>query len=458
MKTNRQQIIRPGTLMMLVVIVLFGCSQPTVAQWTSGSPNINNTNSGNVGVGTTTPNLKLEVKGAPGLPSASGVTPVGITRFSQSGGTGVIDFGFGGASGAGWIQSTSSTNLGVSFDLFLNPNGGKVGIATISPGARLDLGANPVTNQFYVYNNGPAATYGMGATVANGLEVYTSTGLNKMAFGTYNQTTFTPQMVLNNGNVGIGTPSPGFRLDVVGEIRSSLGFRFADGTALTTAPLNFRSIANAAGVTQFSAGSNNDSLLFAGSGGTNVTFDPTAKKITIDATGTTGSASNISSGQFGQNTGGGAYTFPGDVTVNGVIHAKYQDLAEWVPAAHAMSAGTVVVLDQSKANQVTASTTSYDSRVAGVISEMPGLALGESGEGRVLVATTGRVRVKVDATHGPIAIGDLLVTSDVQGVAMKSEPIKVGGAAIHRPGTLIGKALEPLAKGTGEILVLLSLQ
>ena len=36
--------------------------------------------------------------------------------------------------------------------------------------------------------------------------------------------------------------------------------------------------------------------------------------------------------------------------------------------------------------------------------------------------------------------------------------IDVGGARIHRPGTLLGKALEPLAKGTGEILVLLSLQ
>jgi hypothetical protein len=29
---------------------------------------------------------------------------------------------------------------------------------------------------------------------------------------------------------------------------------------------------------------------------------------------------------------------------------------------------------------------------------------------------------------------------------------------MHRPGTLIGKALEPLSEGEGEILVLLSLQ
>ena len=34
----------------------------------------------------------------------------------------------------------------------------------------------------------------------------------------------------------------------------------------------------------------------------------------------------------------------------------------------------------------------------------------------------------------------------------------VGGARFHRPGTLIGKALEPLRSGSGKILVLLSLQ
>jgi len=133
-------------------------------------------------------------------------------------------------------------------------------------------------------------------------------------------------------------------------------------------------------------------------------------------------------------------------------------VAEVVDASQELPAGAVVVLDSSKSNQVIASTQSYDSRVAGVISLRPGLTLGERGEGRVLVATTGRVRVKVEATNAPIEIGDLLVTSNRAGFAMKSLPLKVGGVHMHRPGTLIGKALEPLARGTGEILVLLSLQ
>jgi hypothetical protein len=149
----------------------------------------------------------------------------------------------------------------------------------------------------------------------------------------------------------------------------------------------------------------------------------------------------------------------GNITASGTINAKYQDVAEWVDSPQELAAGTVVVLDLARSNQVIASKRRYDSHVAGVISLKPGVALGEGGEGRVLVATTGRVKVKVDATNGPINIGDLLVTSDKQGVAMKSVPVKVGGGMrIHQPGTLIGKALEPLQKGTGEILVLLSLQ
>jgi hypothetical protein len=41
---------------------------------------------------------------------------------------------------------------------------------------------------------------------------------------------------------------------------------------------------------------------------------------------------------------------------------------------------------------------------------------------------------------------------------MRSRPVKIGDASVHRPGTVVGKALEALPKGKGEILVLLTLQ
>jgi Peptidase_G2, IMC autoproteolytic cleavage domain len=141
----------------------------------------------------------------------------------------------------------------------------------------------------------------------------------------------------------------------------------------------------------------------------------------------------------------------------GTIYAKYQDVAEWVPAREALQPGTVVVVDGARTNGVVASGSAYDTRVAGVVSDSPGVVLGEAGEGKTKVATTGRVKVRVTAVE-PIHVGDLLVTSAVGGVAMKSIPLSLGGVPIHRPGTLIGKALEPLSEGEGEILVLLSLQ
>ena len=150
-------------------------------------------------------------------------------------------------------------------------------------------------------------------------------------------------------------------------------------------------------------------------------------------------------------------TVNGSIDVKGNITAKNQDVAEWVSSIGEPEPGTVVVLAQV-VNTVEASSSPYDTRIAGVVSSQPGVILGEPGDTKVMVATTGRVRVRVDATAVPIQIGDLLVTSDKPGLAMKSLPVDLGGMHFHRPGTLVGKALEPLAEGTGEILVLLSLQ
>ncbi|MEA2339206.1 MAG: hypothetical protein QOE82_3213, partial [Thermoanaerobaculia bacterium] len=153
----------------------------------------------------------------------------------------------------------------------------------------------------------------------------------------------------------------------------------------------------------------------------------------------------------------GAITATGTISGSNVI-ATYQDVAEWVPASEAMTAGTVVVVNPDSDNGVIPSSHAYDSGVAGVVSAQPGVILGVAGESKEKIATSGRVKVRVDATRAPIRRGDLLVTSDERGMAMKSEPIEVGGRRFHQPGTVIGKALEPLASGRGEILVLLSLQ
>jgi len=172
----------------------------------------------------------------------------------------------------------------------------------------------------------------------------------------------------------------------------------------------------------------------------------------------TNSANRVEIGANGGVSITGNVSVAGTLSATQVIGATYQDVAEWVETGEKLAAGTVVVVTRDHANQVIASTRPYDTRVAGVVSDKPGVILGVAGDSKAMVATTGRVRVHVDATASPIEIGDLLVSSTKPGSAMKSIPVDVSGIEMHRPGTLIGKALEALPSGQGDILVLLSLQ
>ncbi|MDQ3024730.1 MAG: hypothetical protein M3R04_10200 [bacterium] len=309
------------------------------------------------------------------------------------------------------------------------------------------------------------------------------------------------------GNVGIGTASPAHSLDVVGTINAS-GFLIngapfgGGGSQWMTSGTNLFFNTGNVGIGTGSTGPNEALSVYKAMGGwqarlangsgaggaevylshgggygmhirgwnaadavytlelhnitaqTNVFYNSGRAALGLVGNVSIGTAAPSSAKLHVQGNG----TVSGNWTVDGNIAAKYQDVAEWVPSRQLLSAATVVVLDPSHTNHVLASATPYDLRVAGVVSAQPGISLGERGEGKLLIATTGRVRIKVDATRAPIMIGDLLVTSGIEGFAMRSDPLDFHGVRLHRPGTIIGKALEPLAKGTGEILVLLSLQ
>jgi hypothetical protein len=337
------------------------------------------------------------------------------------------------------VESASGVGLalkiGNSAALFVNTSG-NVGIGTTNPTTKLSLGdtvsaVNNAGSKIAVYDNG-STFYGIG------LGYYSSKygiGLHAANGGF----TASPQLFVNeDGNVGIGTTTPtiyggGLEVSRAGQAAVRVSDTAASGKGVEIG-------ADAVGgfIQTVSAGA--DLRFFTGNAATQVMYLTSGGYVGIGKNPTV------------------ALDVVGSINLTGTINAKYQDVAEWVPSSEQFSAGTVVVLDSTQPNQVTSSTVRYDTRVAGVVSEQPGIALGEKSDGKVLVATTGRVKVKVDASKGAIHIGDLLVTSDIPGVAMKSEAVNLGGVQFHRPGTLIGKALEPLEKGKGEILVLLSLQ
>jgi hypothetical protein len=397
------------------------------AQWTTNGNNINNTNSGNVGVGTASPNRKLDVAPAAG----DGVSIRGTGTDTNTSDVSITNRGISVSTAGFTSPNTFLANFG-------NPSGQSAGD---SAGVLMNISHtldNNTNSLLTLYNRNQAGA--------------TQTGYFLKATGTSASDKFWVNAAGGSffaGNVGIGSSTPTSKLHLRSGTDSATSFLLLD--------------TGVHGGSSFTVG---------GTGNNESTFD-----LSVYRAGTYSSRFGVgSAGQVYLQPSGAAFvgigttspgtmlhvvgdgTVTGNLTVGGNLAAKYQDVAEWVDSSQELAAGTVVVLDNTRANQVVAASQAYDTRVAGVISVKPGLALGEGGEGRVLVATTGRVKVKVDATNGPIQIGDLLVTSEREGFAMKSEPIAVGNRRIHVPGTLIGKALEPLAKGTGEILVLLSLQ
>lgn len=143
----------------------------------------------------------------------------------------------------------------------------------------------------------------------------------------------------------------------------------------------------------------------------------------------------------------------GNVYADGIYTSPAADLAEMLPAAAGLEPGDVLVIGPD--GKLARCTEEYQATVVGVYSTraafVGGASEGKDAVGRVPLAVMGVVPVKATAANGPIAPGDLLVASATPGHAMKSGPNPL-------VGTVIGKALQRLDRGSGVILMLVVLQ
>jgi hypothetical protein len=119
--------------------------------------------------------------------------------------------------------------------------------------------------------------------------------------------------------------------------------------------------------------------------------------------------------------------------------AKYADLAERYLSDQTYDPGTV--MEFGGINEVTMSQHSHSTRVAGAVSTAPAYEMNTAMEGKhvVAIALTGRVPCQV---VGTIRKGDLLVASDISGVAT------VLNLKNYQPGCVLGKALEDYDSNT----------
>jgi len=178
----------------------------------------------------------------------------------------------------------------------------------------------------------------------------------------------------------------------------------------------------------------------------------------------------------------------GNLHLRGALRPSALDLAEYHRVNEPVEPGDVLVVDREEPGVMRRARMESDPAVVGIVSAEPGVLLGSGSTGvaasdpglaaeidlahslgdrdeearlrlqlerrfrqtHAPIALSGTVLCKVDAGYGAIRVGDLLTTSATAGHAM--------GAPEALPGTIIGKALEPLDNGTGLIKVLVMLR
>jgi hypothetical protein len=231
-----------GSMLQIQQGASSGNTYSSIGAYSAGGTNWNNlvlqSGGGNVGIGTTSPWAPLHVSGATSEASLVHNDPAtaifGVNAWTSLALTNSVNSPYTIS-----LQTRNSGSDGSSYPLALNPLGGNVGIGTTSPNAKLHVGTAPsiisnisttavlatsatgssfpltIANTASQSNNDTAtisfafganwsATASMGAIIENN-----STAATGLVLSTFNGSLTEKVRIANDGNVGIGTTSPG---------------------------------------------------------------------------------------------------------------------------------------------------------------------------------------------------------------------------------------------------------
>jgi hypothetical protein len=407
--------------------------------WADNGNDIYSTNSGNVGIGTTTPIALLEVANTAEQWAVYAAGPLGGVYGLKDATTGT----FPGVHGA--TNSLAASASGVR---------GMVNSTTPGSGSAGVRGINNSTTGYGagVWGEQYGAGWGVYGEVPDGTGVYgcasgttgTNIGVKGRTFSADGYAGyFQGGRSYFEGKVGIGTTSPDTKLHIEGGLDAEPG----SGGYLVIGALNAGNLAFDSNEIMARSDGGTSTLYINNDGGNVVLGSSAGGNVGI---GTSPAARlDVAGNVIVRSASSGAVLIE---LGEGLDYAEGFDVSD----TRNVAPGMVLVIDPDHPGQLVVSQTPYDRKVAGIVAGANGLGsavrLG-AGQFDFDVALAGRVYCNVDATSGAIQPGDLLTTSATPGHAMKVADYS------QAQGAILGKAMQPLSRGEkGQILVLVTLQ
>jgi hypothetical protein len=438
-------------------------------QWSASGDNIYNTNSGNVGIGTSSPVHKLHVAGLTRFDVGTG----NISMSTPGGWPGLIAYSLNGHRRDIIFDDTtlkllvSPTAAAPAATSGININeAGDVGIGTLSPRSKLDV-IGSARSEYLISDNwvqarshtavspsGNKCGDFFGDNTYGGTLQLWSTGAD--AWGAElkgNGAGGGGQMLLYNAANNVSA-----QLD--GENNGGGSRLVMSNGSATTIEMLARAYGYGSQV-NFKSSNGNTRIQFTGETGGMKLFDSSVQeKFWIEGQ-TTGAVCHFRNANGAVSVAINGST--GRTTTKTLEITGGSDVSEpfdIVSADLAVRPGMVVSIDAKNPGGLIVSRKAYDRTVAGIVSGAggvnPGLVMGQkdsSADGAHPVALTGRVYCWVDASGGAVEPGDLLTTSDTPGHAMKVLDYP------RAQGAILGKAMSSLEAGRkGLVLVLVTLQ